>query len=455
MGVKWAAGGGGGGSSWASGSVSAPGWPNTTTAGTGLYTIASTTEIDLAINGKQALSVTGSSTAVNAIQLQATVTGVTPVITNVGTDTNGAGLGIAITGKTATASGIGGPITIQGGDGNGTTQRGGSITIQGGQGGATTSIGGAITIQGGSGGATSGSGADVNINGGFTYAANGTGGSIIIGNTNQNPNDAGSGIPGNTTLSTPKCLYKSGNLTITTGLPTGSGGKNAGNITIQPGTSSFNTGASITITTGSGAVGGTLNISTADGGSSNSAGGPMNIIAGQSAGNGNGGTVIIQAGNQLSGSGTGGNLLLKAGGGTGVGYGGTSGTIKFGNMSTVYSTFDSNGNFGIVQAMADQSVDSVTPYVPTTGFSKTITSYTSMLLINPAGTLATGTIVFPASTACVSGQKLTIATSQTITSLTMTAGSGTTINGALTTLLANTSAKWIYNTAGTRWYRLY
>jgi hypothetical protein len=448
----WAA-GGGGASSWASGTVSAPGWPNTTTAGTGLYTIASTTEIDLAINGKQALSVTGSSSAANAIQLQATATGVTPVITNVGSDTNGIGLGLAITAKTATASGNGGLVTITGGAANtsgvggaititagagvGTTQAGGALTITAGQGGTTTSAGGASSFLGGPGGATSGAGGNVTIQGGTssgTTSSSNTGSVLIAGGDQSNGSFSGT----------------TGSLTLRGGICQDSGSATPGNTLIQPGMATYTTGT-ITISTG---FNSTINSSTNGGFNINSGSARLNqggesVIAGQYS------TTI------------GGNLVLATGyGGTTNGsllfnFGYTSPITSSTNISnvasgTTFAQFDGNGNFitgiGAHGARCDQSYSSV--YVPTTGFSKTVTSNTSTLLINPAGTLATGTITFPASTACVNGQELQIASSQTITALTVTAGSGTTINGAPSTILANTSFKYIYNTSGTTWYRL-
>jgi hypothetical protein len=99
-------------------------------------------------------------------------------------------------------------------------------------------------------------------------------------------------------------------------------------------------------------------------------------------------------------------------------------------------------------------------YVPLTGFN--ITPQTDTLVINPAGTLATGTVNFP--TGASDGQTLTIMSTQTQTALTLVAATGDTIAGtAVTALTANTPVKWKYSlngaigTAGTNkktWFRM-
>jgi len=72
-----------------------------------------------------------------------------------------------------------------------------------------------------------------------------------------------------------------------------------------------------------------------------------------------------------------------------------------------------------------------------------------VLLIDPAGTLASLTVNFPNTPS--DGDIATISTSQTITSLTL--GNGT-ILGTVTTLSANGFAQWIYNAASNKWFRI-
>lgn len=90
--------------------------------------------------------------------------------------------------------------------------------------------------------------------------------------------------------------------------------------------------------------------------------------------------------------------------------------------------------------------------VPTTGFTNTIANTTSYYIIEPVGTLATGTLTMPASP--VNEQVVTIASTQTITALTHSPNTGQTLKGALTTIAANGNASWIYRTANTTWYRV-
>lgn len=111
------------------------------------------------------------------------------------------------------------------------------------------------------------------------------------------------------------------------------------------------------------------------------------------------------------------------------------------------TTVDANGNFtGGAVAPATQVVS------PATGFSQTISANIDTLLITPSTTLATGTVKMPASP--LNNQRVTIATSQTITAFTLSPNTGQTVNGAPTTLPANTSATFKYQVATTTWYRL-
>lgn len=60
--------------------------------------------------------------------------------------------------------------------------------------------------------------------------------------------------------------------------------------------------------------------------------------------------------------------------------------------------------------------------VPLTGFAITIPNGVSKYMINPAGTLATGTFTMPA--APTEGQSLTVSSTQTQTAVTFTANTG-------------------------------
>lgn len=89
--------------------------------------------------------------------------------------------------------------------------------------------------------------------------------------------------------------------------------------------------------------------------------------------------------------------------------------------------------------------------VPLTGFSITLDQCPTLVL-NPAGTLATGTVLLPASP--VDGQYVEIISSQTQTAITITAATGDTINNVPTALVALTGVKLGYNAADRVWYRV-
>jgi hypothetical protein len=88
---------------------------------------------------------------------------------------------------------------------------------------------------------------------------------------------------------------------------------------------------------------------------------------------------------------------------------------------------------------------------PTTGFSINMIQNTRILLLTPAGTLASGTITLPAGS---TDKVVKIASSQTITALTLNAGSGQSFasGAAITTLAANGFVEYLLK--GNVWYRV-
>lgn len=104
-----------------------------------------------------------------------------------------------------------------------------------------------------------------------------------------------------------------------------------------------------------------------------------------------------------------------------------------------------DGTNGLIQAYDYQ--------VLTTGFSYTFASGTQTLVINPAGTLATGTITMPASP--VDGMTVTISTTQEITALTLSGNTGKSIGGTqVARFPANSAMQFVYRSANTTWYRI-
>lgn len=95
-----------------------------------------------------------------------------------------------------------------------------------------------------------------------------------------------------------------------------------------------------------------------------------------------------------------------------------------------------------------RSLESVQAAAPTTGQTVTVSSGTTALLLNPAGTLATLTVTLPSSP--VDGQPLIISTSQALTALTVNGG---TIVGTLTTLALGGYAYFVYGATATKWFR--
>jgi len=90
--------------------------------------------------------------------------------------------------------------------------------------------------------------------------------------------------------------------------------------------------------------------------------------------------------------------------------------------------------------------------VSTTGFSYTFAAGTTVLVMNPAGTLATGTITMPAAPA--DGMTITVESTQQVTALTMS-GNGGTIVGSAIQLIPNQPLSWVYRLANTTWYPVF
>jgi hypothetical protein len=91
--------------------------------------------------------------------------------------------------------------------------------------------------------------------------------------------------------------------------------------------------------------------------------------------------------------------------------------------------------------------------VPLTGFSIQVNPGVKRLLLNPAGTLATGTVLMPVLPIS-DGQEFCIESTQTQTALTVTAATGTTLTGtAVTALVANTAVCWVYLSPLATWLR--
>jgi hypothetical protein len=89
--------------------------------------------------------------------------------------------------------------------------------------------------------------------------------------------------------------------------------------------------------------------------------------------------------------------------------------------------------------------------VPSTGFTQAFGNSTMNLILNPAGTLATGTVTLSALPS--DGQVNCVFSSQIITALTVSVVTGQTINNAVTALGAAGKACYTYSQSTGAWDR--
>jgi hypothetical protein len=118
-----------------------------------------------------------------------------------------------------------------------------------------------------------------------------------------------------------------------------------------------------------------------------------------------------------------------------------SGNITAGNATV-------SGSFDMCAAVHETGIQYV---VATNAGSTNLYSNVSLVIINPAGTIASYTLVMPSAPS--NGQVVHLVFGNTITSVTHTTGAGT-LKGALTTAANTAGGTWYYHTATTTWYRL-
>lgn len=116
------------------------------------------------------------------------------------------------------------------------------------------------------------------------------------------------------------------------------------------------------------------------------------------------------------------------------------------------NVFIENGGNFVLKAggLADRSYSLQTPI---TGFSITIPNNCGGLILNPAGTLATGTITMPSTP--TDGLIVRISSTQTITALTLNANAGQTIRVVPATLASGKGVAFQYTAGAATWYPLY
>jgi hypothetical protein len=100
---------------------------------------------------------------------------------------------------------------------------------------------------------------------------------------------------------------------------------------------------------------------------------------------------------------------------------------------------------------------SVNLYVPGTGFNITAPTPVSQqqwMLLQPAGTLASGTITLPLNTGVPDGTEVLITTTQTITSFTIALNGAAAIFGSVSTLTAGSAVRYRFYQSTNSWYNI-
>jgi hypothetical protein len=96
-------------------------------------------------------------------------------------------------------------------------------------------------------------------------------------------------------------------------------------------------------------------------------------------------------------------------------------------------------------------------YTPGTGFNITVPTPTNeqqWMVIQPAGTLAAGTVTLPLNTGVPDGTQVLVTTTQIITSFTLALNGAAAAFGAPTTLAANAFFTMRFYQATNSWYRV-
>jgi hypothetical protein len=96
-------------------------------------------------------------------------------------------------------------------------------------------------------------------------------------------------------------------------------------------------------------------------------------------------------------------------------------------------------------------------YTPGTGFNITVPTPVAdqqWMLIQPAGTLATGTVTLPLNTQTPDGTQVLVTSTQIITTFTLALNGASNAFGAPTTLAANAFFTMRYVQATNSWYRI-
>jgi hypothetical protein len=145
---------------------------------------------------------------------------------------------------------------------------------------------------------------------------------------------------------------------------------------------------------------------------------------------------------------------------------GTPGYPALTGLETIPADTNATGGAGpstILLTACQVGAGAVNPIVPLTGFAVTIPNGICMELLVPAGTLATGTVTMPS--APIDGQIVRIASTQTITGLTVSPNTGQAVAAPIPTILTVSATTaygyaWVFKSAAigaqaaNTWYRI-
>lgn len=96
---------------------------------------------------------------------------------------------------------------------------------------------------------------------------------------------------------------------------------------------------------------------------------------------------------------------------------------------------------------------------PLTGVTQAVAAGTRQVILEPAGTIAAHTLTLAPATSLTEGQRLGVCSTQVVTALTITPGSGTTVSNTLTATQVPLGtggafcAEWVYVASVTKWLR--
>jgi len=377
-----------------------------------------------------------------------------------GNTTNGNGADVIITGGLSANAGQPGGVQITGGNPGGSAANGGSITLTASAAGSGT--GGNITLTSGNGAGTgaggattitSGNGVGTNQNAGTVSIATGTrtgSGTANLslatnGSTRITIDAVGAWLVGGSAGSSTNVLTSNGSGSAPTwqaAPATAPGGSTTqvqyNNAGAFAGDAGFTfTAATDILELGESGQAGTLRapstttglgLTIAGGAATAGAGGALNLNAGAGGGATNGGGAVNINGGVGVTSGSGGNVTIAGGTST------TTAGALAGNVAINGGAAAGSGVAGMAYFTGANGIRGENQQTPSTGFTITIADRDTILVLNPAGTLATGTINMPASP--LNGQIIHVTTTQTVTALTVS-GNGNSISGAPSTITAS------------------